>query len=262
MTTDTLAPPDAAPAHTKDPDAKKCSGLGWALALGTAAVGSTLIFRILNRTRVEGWEHLPQRFENVLYCLNHSSLIDNFAFESTVFMKRLWLEPESLPYNLADRRNFFGDKASPKLKDKILYLMGRYFFAHVRAYPVDRKKGDLTQVQRWADLLKHNSVVVFPEGTRSRTGHIGPGKAGVGKLVYDARPTVIPVFLKGTERILGVGMRLPGIFNTVHIKIGSPLHVQDLTDRPLDDSDPHGVYKEISDRIIAAIRALEDEVPT
>ncbi|MBM3776597.1 MAG: 1-acyl-sn-glycerol-3-phosphate acyltransferase [Acidobacteria bacterium] len=261
--TQAIEPADT-PVTEKDPYARPCAGLGWALALGTAAVASTLLFRIFNRTRVEGRENLPQRYANVLYCLNHNSLIDNFAFGSQCFMRRMLLEPESLPYNLADRRNFFGDPESPRLKDKVLHLLGKHFFGRLRAYPVDRKKGDLSQVDRWADLLRDNSVVVFPEGTRSRTGDIGPGKLGVGKLIYMARPTVIPVFQGGTEKILGVGARLPRPFNTLHIRIGQALDLSDLIDPPLpaEEADQFVRYKAISDRVIGAIRALEpDEVP-
>ena len=45
---------------------------------------------------------------------------------------------------------------------------------------------------RWW-LAKGMPVLFFPEGTRSRSGEIGRGKPGVGKLIYDARPMVIPV---------------------------------------------------------------------
>lgn len=263
QTSEMNAPPEPAPPAPAADEAfvKPCTGLGWAVAMGTAVVASTVVFHLLNRVKVEGGENLPQAYENVLYCLNHNSLIDNFAFESSVFMPRLLLEPDSLPFNLADRRNFFGDPKSPRLKDRVLHLLGKHFFSRLRAYPVDRSAGDLSQVDRWAELLRENSVVIFPEGTRSRSGDIGPGKIGVGKLIHQARPTVIPVFMKGTEKILGVGARLPRFFNTVRIRIGQPLELADALElaAPEDESERFALYRSISERVIAAIRAMDPD---
>ncbi|KAF0215463.1 MAG: 1-acyl-sn-glycerol-3-phosphate acyltransferase, partial [bacterium] len=93
-------------------------GLGFGLALGITAISSYVIFRLMNRVKIEGLENIPTEHENVLYCLNHNSMLDNFAFETTVYLPKIFFQPEYLPINLADRKNFFGDPASRKLKDK------------------------------------------------------------------------------------------------------------------------------------------------
>src|SRR4051812_397010 len=80
-------------------------GLGFAVALGAAAIGSFLLFRVLNRMKVEGYENIPETHDNVLYCLNHNSLLDNFAFETTAYMPKVFFSPDHLPVNLADRKN-------------------------------------------------------------------------------------------------------------------------------------------------------------
>src|SRR5690349_5082049 len=129
-------------------------GLGYGIALGAVALGSFVIFRMMNRMHVEGLENIPSGHENVLYCLNHNSMLDNFAFETTVYLPRIFFQPDYLPVNLADRKNFFGDPQSRKLKDRVMRMLGKHFFTHLRAYPVDRKKGDLDQVDQWIELLK------------------------------------------------------------------------------------------------------------
>ena len=63
-------------------------GVGLAAALGAAAIGSFVLFRMMNRVEVEGLEKIPAGNENVLYCLNHNSLIDNFAFESVAYLPK------------------------------------------------------------------------------------------------------------------------------------------------------------------------------
>jgi 1-acyl-sn-glycerol-3-phosphate acyltransferase len=239
------------------------SGLMFGLALSAAAVGSMVLFRLLNRVKVEGVENIPEQAENVLYCLNHNSILDNFAFESAVYFPKMVFKPEYLPINLADRKNFFGDPDSKRLKDRILRVLGRHFFRHLRAFPVDRKRGDLSQVDTWIEMLKNNIVVVFPEGTRSRSGEIGHGKAGVGKLIYEARPTVIPVRMVGMSRVLGVGRVIPGAFQTVRIFIEKPLDMSRFIDRPRPPvhEEELDLYKEIAEHVIAAIKSIAPEIP-
>jgi 1-acyl-sn-glycerol-3-phosphate acyltransferase len=233
-------------------------GLGFTLAVGAAAVASWLLFRFLNRMQVEGLDNIPEQSENVLYCLNHNSILDNFAFETAAYIPKILLRPEYVPVSLADRKKFFGDPHSPRLRDRVMRLFGRHFLRHLKAYPVDRQSGDLEQVDRWAEMLRDNIVIVFPEGTRSRTGEIGPGKPGVGKLIYQARPVVIPVYMAGMREIMGVGRRLPRVFKRLLVRIGRPLDLDDLLRRPLPDerSAQLAFYAEISGRVIQAIKEL------
>lgn len=238
-------------------------GLGLGLALSVVTLGSFFLFRMMNRIKLEGAENIPAEHENVLYCLNHNSLLDNFAFETAVYLPKVFFKPEYLPINLADRKNFFGDPASRKFKDKVLSILGKHFFTHLRAYPVDRKAGDTGQVDRWIELLKHNIVVVFPEGTRSRSGEIGGGKVGVGKMIYTARPTVIPVRMIGMEEVLGVGKIIPRAFHTVHIIIGKPMDLTEWLNYPLptDPGERYGLFKGIADEVIQTIKDLKPKNP-
>ena len=250
---------DAEPVtHRLAPGSKDKLGFGVAIALAAAAIGSLVVFRLLNRVKAYGLENIPVQHSNVLYCLNHNSLLDSFAFETIVCFPKVLLEPDRLPINLADRKNFFGDPASWRLKDRVLRLLGRHFFSHLRAYPVVRDESDLDQVDAWAKLLADNVVVVFPEGTRTRTGEIGPGKAGVGKLISLARPIVIPVRMWGMDKVLGVGRVIPRALQTIHVSIGRPLDLSDLLERPVpvDREARLAYYRAISDRVVDAIRGL------
>ena len=47
------------------------------------------------------------------------------------------------------------------------------------------------------DLLSDQKVMLFPEGTRHKDGRLGQGNRGVGKIIFDTRPTVIPTALVG-----------------------------------------------------------------
>ncbi len=241
---------------------KAVQGVSYSAALGAAAASSIILFRILNRTRVHGLENIPEGHENVLYCLNHNSLLDNFAFEAAAYVPKIIFKKKYLPISLADRKNFFGDPSSRRLKDRVLHLLGRHFFRHLKAYPVDRRTANMVQVEQWKELLKDNIVIVFPEGTRTRTGEIGKGKPGVGKLIYEARPIVVPVHMFGTENVLGVGMNFPAVFNTIDITIGKPKDMSEYLSRPLpeDRRDQMRFYTEISDAVLDDIRVMREEM--
>ena len=231
---------------------------GYALAMAGAAMGSVLLFRILNRMQVRGLENVPAEHENVLYCLNHNSVLDNFAFETAAYLPRVLWRPEYLPVSLADRKFFFGDSSSRAIRDRVMHVVGHHFLRHLRAFPVDRNQGDFDQVSQWARLLEHNILVIYPEGTRSRTGEIGPGKAGVGKLIHEAHPTVIPVHMEGMRQVMGVNQVIPGLFHTVRVTIGRPMDTAALLSEPLPDdfSGQKAVFRRIAERILQAVRDL------
>ena len=102
------------------------------------------------------------------------------------------------------------------------------------------------------------SPAICKQTRRKIRGEIGQGKPGVGKLIYKARPTVIPVRMIGTEDVLGVGKIIPRAFQSVRIIIGKPLDLTEILDMPLPDDEggEMAFYKEISHIVIDAIKAL------
>ncbi|MBT5855221.1 1-acyl-sn-glycerol-3-phosphate acyltransferase [bacterium] len=53
-----------------------------------------------------------------------------------------------------------------------------------------------------AIVEKNKCMVVFPEGTRSITGKMGPFKRGSFKLAIETKSTVIPVYIRNSGKIL------------------------------------------------------------
>lgn len=75
------------------------------------------------------------------------------------------------------------------------------------------------------------SVVLFPEGTRSETGELGPFKKGAAVLAIRAQVPLVPLAITGTKEILPKG------FNAIHggdvkLRIGKPIPTRGMT---LDD---------------------------
>lgn len=78
------------------------------------------------------------------------------------------------------------------------------------------------------------SVLIFPEGTRSRDGNIRPFKKGGFALAVDSGVPVVPIVIHGTWSIMskkGVRIR-PG---NVEIEILKPIETSDYTRKTRDD---------------------------
>ena len=90
---------------------------------------------------------------------------------------------------------------------------------------VDRSRG--TQAVRSfakaaVKIREGASIIVFPEGTRSRDGSILPFKRGPFALALQAGVAIVPVAIEGSGQVLGAGgFRLaPGL---VRLRIGQPI---------------------------------------
>lgn len=173
--------------------------------------------RLYFRPQVKGTEYIPSEGAFIL-AANHASHVDTAVIFSTL--------PASLRQRTvaAAARDYFFEGGWQQSTARILF----------NAIPVDRDmvKGEdpLRHVIRALD--EGYGVVIYPEGTRSLTGQIGPFRRGIGRLIA-AFPDVpvIPLRVSGTARAMPKGAAAPRP-HTVHVRFGPPLHLQaDLHDR-------------------------------
>jgi 1-acyl-sn-glycerol-3-phosphate acyltransferase len=79
---------------------------------------------------------------------------------------------------------------------------------------VDRRNPDRAGIlRRWKALVGQGlSLIIFPEGTRSPDGRVGPFKAGSFLLAIEAQLPVVPLSIDGTRRVMRKGrlMTCPG----------------------------------------------------
>jgi len=68
-------------------------------------------------------------------------------------------------------------------------------------------------------------ILLFPEGTRSPTGVIGGGHAGVAMLAAREGVRVLPVGLSDTDVLLGKGRIWPRIGTRVTLRVGEPFMI-------------------------------------
>ncbi len=121
-----------------------------------------------------------------------------------------------------------------------------WFFRHCNYIPVDRKRtiGDMGALKEVVDAL-HNgqSVIMFPEGTRSKTGLPQKPKSGIGFLVYKTDAPVLPVKIEGT-------FGWPWV-RKIRVKFGTVMHLE--SDPALE---PKMQYKRFANQIMDAINSI------
>jgi 1-acyl-sn-glycerol-3-phosphate acyltransferase len=92
------------------------------------------------------------------------------------------------------------------------------------AFPVERSVGRRLSDTPWRLLQEGWSIVVFPEGTRSRDGWVGRFRPGAARLCIGAGVPAVPVAIRGSFAAMprGRGWPMPGRY-PVAVRYGPPL---------------------------------------
>jgi len=120
-----------------------------------------------------------------------------------------------------------------------LYKIPVFGYAMKRAgyISIDRsnRESAIESLNKAAKIIRDGiSVVIFPEGTRSRTHNIQPFKKGGFFLAVDSAAPIIPIIIKGTERIMPKKQMLikPG---NVTLEIAKPINSSGYTRKTKND---------------------------
>ncbi|MBI2876847.1 MAG: 1-acyl-sn-glycerol-3-phosphate acyltransferase [Candidatus Tectomicrobia bacterium] len=171
------------------------------------AVG--VFFQGLNRTVVYGRENVPQG-GRVLIASNHVSHLD----------------PVLIAYLLLSRRSPGILWAPAKAELFEVPLLGR-LLASYGVFPVRRNGQDLSAMKKIISLMQRSQVMIFPEGMRSSDGQLLPGNRMVGKLIYQAKPTVVPTAVLGTGQAFPKGKWVPRLCSQFQVVFGPPVDLQE-----------------------------------
>lgn len=152
----------------------------------------------------EGLSNIKNLDGPIVFAANHQSHTDTAAILGT------------LPKRMRDRTavaaalDVFGGNgtgAPPSLKRECLQL---FVAAGFHAFAFDRHRSPLRSIRTAAELIENGwNLLLYPEGTRSRTGKMAQFKAGVGVLARFTQRPVVPIHVAGGRAILPCGATIP-----------------------------------------------------
>jgi 1-acyl-sn-glycerol-3-phosphate acyltransferase len=165
-----------------------------AVRIGLALLIRALL-RVYCRFEIVGAENLPNDDESFVLVANHTSHLDSVCLLAALPLRRL-------------HRTF-----PVAAEDYFFRSLARGWFAAVamNALPFGRQLRVREGLSVCAQLLRKpgNVLIIFPEGTRSRTGELQPFKPGIGALLSEQEVRVLPCYLDGAFRAWPKGQRMP-----------------------------------------------------
>ncbi len=183
---------------------------------------------------IEGIEHVPLEGPAVI-TPNHLSFCDS-VFVPTSLPRRIW----------AIGKGEYMDDWKTK-----------HLFPAMGMIPVDRGGGDAAQeaLNTAAKVLDNGHLfMIYPEGTRSRSGNLHKGRTGAARLSIRCNAPVIPVGHEGTLAVQPPDTFAMKPFQTVTIKFGKPMYVKDFG----DENDPR-VLRLFTDAVMFEIARLSGQ---
>lgn len=199
---------------------------------------------------IRGLENVPK--SNFILVSNHQSHLDEICTGAVAVLSK--------HYNF----HFLGQvdryKGFTQFFLWVLYLL-------TGTIPLNRndEKSKKRALEKAIKVLKENKVLIlYPEGTRSRTGELLPGKYGVAKIFLKTKVPVLPVAIKGTFELLPPNKAIPKLKRIVKINIGKLLEFKEELKKaeniPEGSPEYKDLLKEITEKIMAEIKKLVEEI--
>ncbi|WP_138416928.1 lysophospholipid acyltransferase family protein [Aquibacillus sediminis] len=175
------------------------------------------ILKPLYRIKVIGKENIPSQGP-VIICSNHISNLDPPVVGITCPRDIYFMAKEEL----------FDNK----------YLGG--LLKRIQAFPIKRGMKDRNALRQGLNVLNEgNTLGLFPEGTRSKTGELREGLAGAGFFAVRSNATIIPCAIIGPYKK----------FQPIKVVYGKPIEMQPYRDKKAN-------AKEVTDVIMNEIKNL------
>ena len=226
---------------------QKVFGAGW------------IHFATYNLMQVYGLEHVEaaSRERPILLVANHRSFFDMYTVSTVLFRQTRWRKQLFFPV----RGKFFYQSPLGLFVNLVMGWWSMYppFFASGENPIREKRAFDKFSFRLLTELSRNgpgNVIGFHPEGTRNKGADpysYLPAQPGIGKLIKDAAPQVIPVFVAGLgndlpRQVLGNWTGGPKI----RIHFGRQIDFQHY----LVKKDHMRTYKEISEFVMSRIAEL------
>jgi len=187
-----------------------------------------LLLKVLRGVEKQGKDYIPQK-GGALIASNHIDIYDPPLIGCA--------SPREL-YYLA-KKELFDNPLSAWLIKKF------------NAIPISRGSFDRKGLKKALEVLSSGkTLLIFPEGARSKDGNLKELKLGVAKLALEAKVPIVPAYLDYSKNWLKAFFQRRKII----IKFGSPLNSDSLSQIPKNREG----YRRIVQEIMQRIKALKE----
>lgn len=192
--------------------------------------------------KLKGKENIPQN--NFILASNHQSYLD-------IVLSGYVCVPRKFTYiGQVDRKN------------KGFKIIRDWLYAYAEVIPVDRNDPESKKqaFETAVAYLKNGyNLVIYPEGTRTRTGEVQEGKWGISKIYLQTGVPILPMGIKGAFEIFPPGEK-PKIKKEIELTIGKPLMFEDCFERAkqidIDSEEYKNICAEITLKVMEEIKLL------
>jgi 1-acyl-sn-glycerol-3-phosphate acyltransferase len=131
-----------------------------------------------------------------------------------------------------------------------------WFLKSVGAIPIDRDGIGLSGIKESLKLLKRGEMVlIFPEGTRTRDGELGPFRPGFTTLAARSKAAILPVAIEGAFQVWPKTKKYPGL-GKIRVHFGKPIPHAEIAGR-----DEHELLAEVERRVRECQAELRRKMP-
>lgn len=225
-------------------------GAGW------IHISTYKLMRVYGLENVEAVDHSRP----LLLVANHRSFFDMYVVSTTLFRKTPWRKQLFFPV----RGRFYYQSITGMFVNLIMGWWSMYppFFVTGKNPVPEKRAFDKYSMRRLTQLCSEgagNVIGFHPEGTRNKNtdpySYLRP-QPGIGKLIKDSNPQVVPVFIAGLGNNLPkqvLGNWLGG--EKIRIHFGRQLDLSEFSAR----KDHVRTYKEIAEFAMSKIAELGEE---
>jgi 1-acyl-sn-glycerol-3-phosphate acyltransferase len=167
------------------------------------------------RLIISGREHI-EKGKVYMMISNHQSLVDIVVIYS-LFRHFAW---------------------TSKLENFKLPFVGWVLSANrsIRIYRNSKQAFDLFRDQALKTIERGSSIMIFPEGTRSKNGQLGSFKEGAFKIIHEMKLDVLPIVLDGTSKAIPKkGWSLTGKQRMI-LKVLPPVSYVEIADESANET--------------------------